>query len=176
MVNIISDNEVIVSTENNEYCIHATKKPRVFGYSNYGKYIITLSFRNAMNQEIFKINTNEREFLLTLEYISEFSANIGCIISDIIHFESSGDMRNYYWYVYYRYETIDQVIDEFDDNQEIYIGISIYEEYKGQKAVRGNFEMTYEYLVDFFIPGLFQLIQDINYLDRISISELVLTP
>jgi len=60
-------NEVIFSSENNEYKIRLTKQKKFFTQSQFGQYNCTIEFYNSINLLVLKINCTEKELYLCIQ-------------------------------------------------------------------------------------------------------------
>lgn len=165
-------NEVIFYSENNEYKIRLTKEKKFFTQSKFGQYNCTIEFYNSINLLVLKINCTEKEIYYCIQKLSELGANImiigdteGMELSSIIEFNSTGDFNTYFWYL----STMNISTYPMDSptDEDIMCCISIFSNNMEKSSLRIFLPMTYYYL-DTLIYNIYQILEDIPYLDELN--------
>lgn len=154
-------------TEGLEYNVEFRKRRKIFSYSEYGQYICSIIFKNDMDQIVLQIDCTEKEFYDATLSLNYFCMNIGSTISDIIHFDSSGDLRQYFWYINF----LDNV-PNYPYEEDERMCISIFESINDNNILRLYFEMSY-YALENFVYNMFLLVEDLKYLFDMNYNDLL---
>lgn len=146
-------------SQNLEYIIELEKRKKSFSYSKFAQYICTIRFKDILNRVILEINCSEKEIYCCIQSINDFLLQMGNMLEDCIHFESFGDMKNYF--IWIGVENFKEFPPEEED-----ISFSVFEQSNQGSILRLSFNMHYYYLEDFMYK-LYMLISDISYLNEI---------
>ena len=165
-------NEVIFSSENNEYKIRLTKQKKFFTQSQFGQYNCTIEFYNTINLLVLKINCTEKELYLCIQKLSELGTNImvvgdteGIELSSVIEFNSTGDLNNYFWYL--STTNITTFPMDYPTDDDIMCSICIFSNKMDQNSLRIFLPMTYSF-PDVMIYNIYLVLEDIPYLDELN--------
>lgn len=151
-------------TENQEFKIRLSKRKRLISYTNYSNYTCTIEFLNNLNQTILKIENTELDYFRFIEGLNDFICNFGNIISDNLYFTHT-DISSFFLFI--SIEDYSTGPSEFDDN----LYLAIYEESIYGTKLRLNLNTTISWIEE-FIYSLFQIIEDLPYLNELSTTAL----
>ena len=159
---------ITIPIEGNQYILEVSKKKRFYSLTEFGQYLITIRFKNYINQTVLEIQTTEKEYFNMIQSMNYFCCNYGSTYSDIIHLDSS--ILPYYIHIY----NIDKNIQEYPtEEEEPWCGISIYQ---GNENNQGSINRLYlessYYNLENILYELFRLIEEIPYLQEINSSFL----
>ena len=154
-------------TENNEYKIVLKKRHRMFCTSEYSNYICTLEFKNSIDQTVVSIEGTELTFVKFVESLNAFVTNFGQIIDDILPFSESGATGISY---FFHIALNPQVDYPAEDDDKVYL--TLFESSLFGNVMRLSLETTI-FWVEEFIYSIFQILEDIPYLDKLTISTLL---
>lgn len=147
-------------TENQEFKIRLSKRKRLISYTSYSNYTCTIEFLNNLNQTILKIENTELDYFRFIEGLNDFICNFGNIISDNLYFTHT-DISSFFLFISIEDYSIGP--SEFDDN----LYLAIYEESIYGTRLRLNLNTTISWIEE-FIYSLFQIIEDLPYLNELS--------
>lgn len=156
-----------IPIEGNQYTLEVYKRKRFYSMTKFGQYVVSLVFKNSIGNTVLQIDTTEKEYFQMIQSLNYFAINIGSLISDIIHFDSSTPV--YRLYVF----GLESTYSPYPTEEEPRCGISIYQ---GNKDNQGSvhrlyMEMTYFNLEE-LVYDLFKLIEDLDYIGEMNESFL----
>ena len=147
-------------TENNEYKIRLSKRKRKISYTENSQYICTIEFINSIGQTIVKIDNTEIDFLKIVEGLNDFLCNLGQIISNNLYFTTTANNASYFLFI-----SIRDATGPSEDDDYVYLGL--YEESIYGTKLRISIDTT-TFWVEEFIYSMFQILEDIPYLSRLT--------
>jgi hypothetical protein len=147
-------------TENNEYKIRLSKKKRLISYTQYSQYTCSIEFLDNLNNTLIKIDNTELDYFRFIEGLNDFLCNFGQIISDNLYFSPASSGASFFFYIAIADSTGPS---EFDDN----VYLALYEQSIYGSKLRLNLNTTVSWIEE-FIYSLFQIIEDIPYLNELS--------
>lgn len=165
-------NQVIFLLPDLSYTIVLKKEINPLSFSIYKyKYICSMTFLDSINQPIITLTGNELDFVQLIESLYDFNMNIVAMYGNRYHF-TPDQYNNFFFLEFYVKEEDLYLLDDFPSEDSLQIYFDLYESRYGNIISRLKFHINYEYLED-FIFHLYQLIEDIPYLDEITSSSLI---
>ena len=165
-------NQVIFQLPDLSYTIVLKKEINPSNFSRY-KYICSMTFLDSINQPIITLTGNELDFIHLIESLYEFNINIVAMYGNRFHF-TPDQYNNFFFLEFYINEKDLYLLDrdDFPSEDSLQIYFDLYESRYGNIISRLKFHINYEYLED-FIFHLYQLIEDIPWIDEITSSSLI---
>lgn len=151
-----------LSTENNEFKIVLSKQKRVYSFTENSQYVCIIDFQNTIGQSLIKIEASELDYFRFLEGLNDFVTNFGNIVSDNLYFSPNSRGLTYFFYI--SLANIEPTYPAEDDDK---IYLALYESSIQGTVLRINLE-TDIFWIEELIYALFQIIDDIPYLQRLS--------
>ena len=153
-------------TENNEFKIVLKKRKRMYGASQFANYLCSIEFKDCLDNSIVTIESTESVFLKFIQDLNDFITNFGQIISNNLYFPDHGNGYYYFFYI-----AMNPEVDyPAEDDDKIYL--SLFESSIYGQVLRLSLE-TSIFWIEEFIYSLFQILEDIPYLDHLSTTTLL---
>ena len=166
-------NQVIFQLPDLSYTIVLKKEINPSNFSRY-KYICSMTFLDSINQPIITLTGNELDFVHLIESLYEFNINIVAMYGNRFHF-TPDQYNNFFFLEFYINEKDLYLLDrdDFPAENSLQIYFELFESRYGNITSRLKFQIDYEYDLEDFIFHLYQLIEDIPWIDEITSSSLI---